>query len=73
MHYDGDPPGNAWWADFDYTCMNSGGCVKCVWCLDLDEPPWSPNNHERCAASLELELPPEVNKKIADFLAASVK
>ena len=58
--------------DYDCNCME-GGRLLCGRCLDLEEPPWWPNNRQQCAESLEFALPSEVKKKIADLLAANVK
>ena len=53
--------------------------VLCEWWLDLDEPPWQPNNRRRCMhyLLLGLVLPPkirmpEVAHAIAVFLVKNM-
>ena len=48
--------------------------LLCNRCFDLEEPPWWPNNRQRCAASLPLALPGtdriiEIQSTIAKFVA----
>ena len=68
------------------TDVDAVGDVLCDWCLDLEEPPWWPNNRQRCAMWLgegkvrpsyfieKLSPDEEVLpiKTIADFLAVNI-
>ena len=51
--------------------------LRCTRCADCEEPPWRPNNRDRCAEHLQLwfgkwgptKLPLEVRRVIAEFIA----
>ena len=66
------------------TDVDAVGGVLCDWCLELEEPPWWPNNRQRCAQWLCVgkvlpirflgkRSPDEdlLIKTIADFLAVN--
>ena len=48
----------------------------CLRCYELDEPPWRPNNCDRCAADMDHLFRQVLNevaiRTVAEFLAANV-
>ena len=59
--------------DCDFLAMKG---IICLRCFELGEPPWRPNNRDRCAAYLDLSLGQalkavSVLRTVAEFLAAN--
>ena len=58
--------------DCDFRHMNG---IICLRCFELKEPPWRPNNRDRCAAHLDISLGQVLNevvlRTVAEFLAAN--
>ena len=59
--------------DCDFLAMKG---IICLRCFELGEPPWRPNNRDRCAADLDLSLGQVLNavsvlRTVAEFLAAN--
>ena len=50
--------------------------MLCLRCIELEEPPWRPNNRQRCQTRLSKlfsNLDDESTRLIAEYLAANVK
>ena len=79
-HTDWDEPADMALSDGDGDQL----MVFCLRCNELEEPPWYPNNRQRCAdwfLNISRGLPnpdhqqaaAEVSRKIAEFLASNTK